>query len=138
MMQEPLFTQTMQIGIVVRDLDATMWKYADEYGIGPWKVYDFKRQDLREWGQAVQRSWRVAVAMVGHLQWELIEPRDDESIYARFLAEKGGGACTTSPSLPRASRKCWQWRPNGGLMWSSAASSKASGPHISARIAISE
>ncbi len=29
--------------------------------------------------------------MVGRMQWELIEPLDEESIYARFLAEKGGG-----------------------------------------------
>jgi methylmalonyl-CoA/ethylmalonyl-CoA epimerase len=29
--------------------------------------------------------------MVGQVQWELIEPRDAESDYARFLAEKGEG-----------------------------------------------
>jgi methylmalonyl-CoA/ethylmalonyl-CoA epimerase len=93
-MLDPVFTQTMQIGIVVRDLDATMRKYVDDYGIGPWKIYEFNpgnAKDLREYGQPVKRSWRVAVAMVGQLQWELIEPLDDESIYARFLAEKGGG-----------------------------------------------
>jgi methylmalonyl-CoA/ethylmalonyl-CoA epimerase len=93
-MREPAFTQTMQIGIVVRDLDATIRKYIDEYGIGPWKIYEFNSgnaKDLREYGRPVQRSWRLAVAMVGQLQWELIEPLDDESIYARFLAEKGGG-----------------------------------------------
>ncbi len=38
MMLHPLFTQTMQIGIVLRDLDATMRKYVDDYGIGPWKI----------------------------------------------------------------------------------------------------
>lgn len=91
-MRDPIFTKTMQIGIVVRDLDATMRKYVDEYGIGPWKIYEFNAKDLREYGQPVKRSWRLAVAMVGQLQWELIEPLDDESIYARFLAEKGGGA----------------------------------------------
>ncbi|HXX24212.1 MAG TPA: VOC family protein [Terriglobia bacterium] len=93
-MRDAVFTQTMQIGIVVRDLDATMRKYVDEYGIGPWKIYEFNpgnAKDLREYGQPVKRSWRVAVAMVGQLQWELIEPLDEESIYARFLAEKGGG-----------------------------------------------
>ena len=31
-MRDPVFTQTMQIGIVVRDLGATMRKYVDEYG----------------------------------------------------------------------------------------------------------
>ena len=93
-MFDPALTQTMQIGIVVRDLDATMRKYVDDYGIGPWKIYEFNpgnAKDLREYGQPVQRSWRLAVAMVGQLQWELIEPLDNESIYARFLAEKGGG-----------------------------------------------
>src|SRR5208282_4435865 len=90
-MRDPIFTKTMQIGIVVRDLDATMRKYVDEYGIGPWKIYEFNAKGLREYGQPVKRSWRLAVAMVGQLQWELIEPLDNESIYARFLAEKGGG-----------------------------------------------
>jgi len=93
-MRDPVFTQTMQIGIVVRDLDATMRKYVDEYGIGPWKICEFNpgnTKDLREYGQPVKRSWRLAVAMVGQLQWELIEPLDKGSIYARFLSEKGGG-----------------------------------------------
>ncbi len=93
-MLHPVFTQTMQIGIVVRDLDATMRKYVDDYGIGPWNIYEFNpgnAKDLREYGRPVKRSWRLAVAMVGQLQWELIEPLDNESIYARFLAEKGGG-----------------------------------------------
>jgi len=90
-MRDPIFTKTMQIGIVVRDLGATMRRYVDEYGIGPWKIYEFNAKDLREYGLPVERSWRLAVAMVGQLQWELIEPLDDESIYARFLAEKGGG-----------------------------------------------
>lgn len=93
-MSGPAFTQAMQIGIVVRDLDATVRKYVDDYGIGPWKFYEFNpgnAKDLCEYGQPVKRSWRLAVAMVGQLQWELIQPLDDESIYARFLAEKGGG-----------------------------------------------
>ena len=93
-MLEPAFTQTMQIGIVVRNLDAAIRKYVDDYGIGPWKIYEFNpgnAKGLHEYGQPVKRSWRLAVAMVGQLQWELIEPLDDKSIYARFLAEKGGG-----------------------------------------------
>ena len=93
-MLKPAFNQTTQIGIVVRDLEATMRKYVDEYGIGPWQIFEFNpgnAQDLREYGKPVKRSWRLAVAMVGQLQWELIEPLDNESVYARFLAQKGGG-----------------------------------------------
>jgi methylmalonyl-CoA/ethylmalonyl-CoA epimerase len=93
-MREPVFTETMQIGIVVRDLDAAMRAYVDDYGIGPWDIDEFNSgnvKDLREHGQPVERSWRLAVATVGQVQWELIEPLDDESVYARFLAEKGEG-----------------------------------------------
>lgn len=93
-MADAAFTQTVQIGIVVRDLEATMRKYADEYGIGPWSTYEFNPRNttgLHEYGRPVARSWRLAVAMIGQVQWELIEPLDRESVYARFLAEKGGG-----------------------------------------------
>ena len=36
-MREPSFTETMQLGIVVRDLEATVRRYVDDYGIGPWE-----------------------------------------------------------------------------------------------------
>ena len=32
-----------------------------------------------------------AVAMVGNVMWELTEPLDDLTLFARFLAEKGEG-----------------------------------------------
>ena len=91
-MREPSFTETMQLGIVVRDLEATVRRYEDDYGIGPWR---FDRIDLgaandyREYGRPVERSNRIAIAMVGRVMWELIEPLDEDGIYVRFLAEKG-------------------------------------------------
>jgi len=93
-MRDPVFTQTMQIGFVVRDLASAMRNYVDHYGIGPWQIFEFNpgnARDLHDYGQPVKRSWRLAIAMVGQLQWELIEPLDDKSVYALFLAEKGGG-----------------------------------------------
>jgi methylmalonyl-CoA/ethylmalonyl-CoA epimerase len=93
-MREPVFNETVQLGIVVRDLEATVRRYEDDYGIGPW---DFAQIDLgdandyREYGQPVERSNRVAFTTVGRVMWELIEPLDEEGIYARFLAEKGEG-----------------------------------------------
>jgi hypothetical protein len=50
-MREPLFTETLQVGIVVRDLDATLRMYVEDYGIGPWDVYEFNpgnAKNLRE------------------------------------------------------------------------------------------
>lgn len=90
------FTDTMQIGIVVPDLDAAIERFENDYGIGPWQVHRFAPGEVKEWrepGRIVEggAKTRFAAAMVGKVQWELIEPLDDTSIFARFLAEKGGG-----------------------------------------------
>jgi hypothetical protein len=69
--REPSFTETMQLGIVVRDLEATVRRYEDDYGIGPWR---FDRIDLdaannyREYGQPVERSNRIASLAFGRAQ----------------------------------------------------------------------
>lgn len=102
--REPAFTETVQIGIVVRDLEATMRTYVEEYGIGPWEIHEFGPEnldDFHEYGRAVGRSWRLASTMVGQVQWELIQPLDEESIYARFLAEKGDGVHHIAVTAPR-------------------------------------
>jgi glyoxalase/bleomycin resistance protein/dioxygenase superfamily protein len=93
-MREPLFTETLQVAIIVRDLDAAMRTYFDEYGIGPWSVFEFDPDnvsDMRSRGEPVAWSWRLAIAQVGQVQWELVEPLDGDSIYAQFLAEHGPG-----------------------------------------------
>src|SRR5215213_238772 len=93
-MREPVFNETVQLGIVVRDLEATVRRYVDDYGIGPWEFHQIdagEANNYREYGRPVERSTLIAVATVGRVMWELIEPLDEEGIYARFLAEKGEG-----------------------------------------------
>lgn len=93
-MPEPVFTDTLQICVVVPDLEQAMRTYVEDYGIGPWDVYEFNPdavQGMHESGVPVERSFRLALATVGRLQWELIQPLDEESTYARFLADKGVG-----------------------------------------------
>ena len=106
--REAVFTETMQIGIVVRDLDATLRRYVEDFGIGPWQVHEFdpeSAEDMREHGRPVERSGRGAVtrfatAMIGGVMWELIEPLDEESLWARFLAEKGEGVHHIAVATP--------------------------------------
>ncbi len=93
-MPEPLFTETLQICVVVRDLEASLKTYVENYGIGPWEIYEFNTdtvEDLEKEGKPADIAFRLAVTMVGSVQWELIQPLDDRSIYAEFLAEKGEG-----------------------------------------------
>lgn len=102
-MREPVFTDTIQIALVVRDIEETMRTYVHDYGIGPWDVYEFNPdtvRDMHEDGKPVERSWRLALAQFGQVQWELIQPLDDDSIYARFLAEKGEGVHHVGVAVP--------------------------------------
>ena len=106
--REAVFTETMQIGIVVRDLDETLRRYVDDFGIGPWQVHEFdpeSAEDMREHGQPVERSGRGAVTrfattMIGGVMWELIEPLDEDNLWARFLAEKGEGVHHIAVATP--------------------------------------
>ena len=89
-MPEPLFTETMQISIVVRDLERALRTYVDEYGIGPWEIYDFNPDTVSEMVPGEYR-FRIAVTMVGSVQWELVQPLEDKGVFAEFLATKGEG-----------------------------------------------
>jgi len=87
-----------------------MRRYADDYGIGPWEVYELNAgnaEDFREYGQPVERSGRLAVATIGQVQWELIEPLDEESVYAHFLAEKGEGVHHVAVATPNFDSGAW-------------------------------
>ena len=93
-MREPVFTETMQVALVVRDIEATMRTYVHEYGIGPWAIYEFNPEtvtDMTKDGEPAAFAFRLALAMVGGTQFELIQPLDDRSMYSDFLAEKGEG-----------------------------------------------
>lgn len=101
--REPVFTETMQIGIVVRDLDATLRRYVDDFGIGPWQIFEVTPEnapDLLHDGQPLAASTRTAVATVGSVMWEVFQPLDEHGIFARFLAEKGEGVHHIAVATP--------------------------------------
>ena len=92
-MERPAFTDTTQIGLVVRDLAASVRRY-EAFGIGPWKVQEFHigaAERFHQYGRPAEGAWRLATTRVGSVEWELIQPLDDESVYARFLAAHGEG-----------------------------------------------
>jgi methylmalonyl-CoA/ethylmalonyl-CoA epimerase len=91
---EPLFTDTLQVAIVVRDVDAALQTYVHEYGIGPWDIYEFNSGNVEGMvkdDESADYAMRIAITTVGTVQWELIEPLDDRSMYAEHLAEHGEG-----------------------------------------------
>ena len=102
-MREPAFTETLQVALVVRDLEASMRTYVHEYGIGPWAIYEFNPgtvSNLHANGEPLDSAWRLALARVGRVHWELIQPLDDRSTYGEFLVEKGEGVHHIGVAVP--------------------------------------
>lgn len=94
MTREPLFRRVRQIGLVVRDARATAAKCWEQFGLGPWTFYTFEPSrvaDMTVRGKRVDHAMRTAHARIGDIDWEIIEPLDDKSIYAEHLRTHGEG-----------------------------------------------
>ena len=91
---EPLFKGVFQVGLVVRDCMTMLKKYYHDYGIGPWVIHEMTPEKMKVMevrGKPVEYAMRLAVAFIGPVMIELIEPLDDKSIYNEFLNEHGEG-----------------------------------------------
>ncbi len=82
-----------QVAVVVRDLDRAMERYVDEVGIGPWSVYTFSPDWIRMTFRGEERGYvmKLALAQVGDVMYELIEPVQGPNTYEEFLNARGEG-----------------------------------------------
>jgi methylmalonyl-CoA/ethylmalonyl-CoA epimerase len=82
-----------QVGVVVRDLDRSLAKYTQLWGIGPWHIYVWGPEtveDLRYRGAPASCTWRVALAGSSP-QMELVQPLSGKNIYDDWLDQHGEG-----------------------------------------------
>lgn len=92
----PKFTEIVQIGIVVRDLEKSAAALSAVFGIGPFRMIVYPpdgRNDIVTTyrGQPGDFRYRQAFAEVGNLEIELIQPLSGRSIWADFLEKHGEG-----------------------------------------------
>ncbi len=83
-----------QVAVVVRDLDRAMERYVNDLGIGPWTVYTFSPdwiQAMTFRGQEQGYTMKLALAQLGPVMYELIEPVEGPTSYHEFLEERGEG-----------------------------------------------
>jgi len=85
-----------QISVITRDVEKTMKKWVEYLGIGPWNVYSFDEntvKNLKVHGKSVTEPFKFIVALtnVGDMQFEIIQPVYGPTIYEKFLKEKGEG-----------------------------------------------
>lgn len=93
-MEKVLLREIGQIGIVVRDIRKSMAQYWNLLSIGPWRVHTLAPPDLTDTtfrGKPTPYAMRIAIATVGSLMVELIQPLWGESTYREFLDERGEG-----------------------------------------------
>jgi hypothetical protein len=93
-MKKPVFDKVAQISVVVDDLHAYMKRYNDDYGIGPWQVIHFDKNNTRGMVvKGVPENFEIMLAICEclNVQWELIQPLSENGSYAEFLREHGPG-----------------------------------------------
>jgi catechol 2,3-dioxygenase-like lactoylglutathione lyase family enzyme len=92
------FEQVFQLGIVVRDVDASVAKYKSLLGVPDEAINVFETKNLPSWLETRYRgkpsNFHVKAALIdfGGMQFELIEPvAGDPSVYSEFLEKVGPG-----------------------------------------------
>lgn len=92
--QQPLLKRIAQVALVVHSAERTAERYWSEFGIGPWRFKTLDPSnvvDMKVRGLRVDHAMRIAIASIGDIEWEIIEPLDDKSIYAEHLRAHGEG-----------------------------------------------
>lgn len=89
----PAFTKTMQIGIVVPDVEVAARAYEERYGIGGWQIMEVgseNTENVRLYGRPLEWKSKIAVTIVGSVMWELIQPVRPDDLFGQFLAKRDG------------------------------------------------
>lgn len=89
-----IFKRITQIGLVSYDARAMAQRCWNEMDIGPWSFVQLDREtvsDMMVHGRRVDHAMLIGHATFGDIDWEVIQPLDDKSIYAEHLRTKGEG-----------------------------------------------
>jgi len=80
-----------QIGVVVEDLDRTIAFYQSTFGIGPFDIREVGAPNVWDRGQEKAIKARLGFATLGHVELELIQILEGDSLHLEFLRKHGEG-----------------------------------------------
>jgi hypothetical protein len=85
--------QIVQMAYVVKDIRASMEWWMRDARVGPWFLLDsFTGEEHRYRGGPSQADVSIAMAFAGHMQIELIQPKDTHpSVYTEIVDRRGYG-----------------------------------------------
>jgi methylmalonyl-CoA/ethylmalonyl-CoA epimerase len=85
----------IQVGIVVRDVEATLAAWNERFEMGPVHIVDWPPPSVAHTGtyhgKPANFRMRLAFVETGSIQLEFIQPLEGNNIYADFLEERGEG-----------------------------------------------
>ncbi|WP_197058622.1 VOC family protein [Modestobacter caceresii] len=83
----------IQMAYVVADVQAAIEQWTSELRVGPWFLLDsFTGVDPVYRGQPSRADVAIAMAFAGHMQIELIQPKDEHpSVYREVIEQRGHG-----------------------------------------------
>ena len=83
--------RAIQIGVVVKNVDAAIEYYEKNFGFGPFTLFDLDDPTTMYYGKEEGQHLKIAMCKMGTLCLELIECISGKSVHADFLEEHGEG-----------------------------------------------
>ncbi|MBC7231300.1 MAG: VOC family protein [Actinobacteria bacterium] len=80
-----------QVGIYVKDMDRTIARYQEVFGIGPWLVQTMKARRCEYQGCKAKLKSKIGVAFSGKVQLELIQVLEGPNVYLDTLGGREEG-----------------------------------------------
>lgn len=83
-----------QICIIVPDVEKVARVFCDTFGVGPWQFYTYGKPLVKRMtrnGKPTEYKMRIALANIGPLRIELIEPIEGDTVYKEFVEQHGYG-----------------------------------------------
>ncbi len=80
-----------QIGVVVRDVDRVVEFLQTTFGLGPFRIQEAEAPNVWDRGEEKRIKARLAFAMLGQVELELIQIVEGDSVHLEFLREHGEG-----------------------------------------------
>lgn len=83
-----------QVAIVVKDIPTVVKNYWNILGIGPWLIFPWETPHIYNRQYHEKPAWakeKIALAQIGNVQFEPVQPIVGNSIYQDFIEEHGEG-----------------------------------------------
>ncbi|MGD0626370.1 MAG: VOC family protein [Thermodesulfobacteriota bacterium] len=83
----------VQLGFVVKNSEEAAKRYSEVFGIGPWKLFEFRAKNVIMHDKAITEEsvCKAAMGQLGDIQVELLQPVSGPSTWMEYFKKDGEG-----------------------------------------------